>query len=211
MKRLLSLFAALSLTFASASAQMADFTLGVGAGFRGYLGRIFTESPLLGGFIAVDATAREALGPIDLRTGINLTQVADFYVYGDGLARATRSMDLQIPLLAQYTLDFDNVELSIFAGPTFFCGLSLKDALRTNAGQGTIDLYKDESLLTGHSYKRCDCLLGGGVSATFINRIKVTLAYDYGLVNRFKKALVPFERKVHNQQLTLGVAYIFGN
>jgi len=208
MKKLLSVFAALTLTFASASAQMNDFALGVGAGFRGYVASIFSDGPLLGGFVGVDATAAEAIGPIDLTLGMNLTQVTDFYIYGEGLARATRSLDMQIPLYAQYTFDFDALALSIFAGPTFFCGLSLKDALRSSEGKGTIDLYKEESILFKHSYKRCDCLIGGGISATFIGCIRVHASYDYGLVNRFKDGIIP--HNIHNQQLTIGVAYVFG-
>jgi len=211
MKKLLAVFTALALSFACASAQQNEFDFGVGAGFRGYVARIFSEGALLGGYIGVDATARQLLGPIDITTGLNLTQVTDFYIYGDGLARATKSLDMQIPLMAQYTFDFDLVYLSLFAGPTFFCGLSLKDGLRTHEGQGTIDLYKEESLLFNHRYKRCDCLIGGGISATFVNCVKVTMAYDYGLVNRYK----PGEHyssglNLHNQQLTIGVAYVFG-
>jgi len=161
-KILITSFVALLAAF-SASAQDG---LSVGAGYRGFLNRIFMNENVRKGdleymcsqnglVIFADYNCEKLLGPIDVNIGIDIARLWYFYVrpeHGAGdlyfppSNNNLATLDMQIPLRFRWTFNIGgDHQMFIQAGPVFDLGLTLKDGLRSNVTNYTtrINLYKE--------------------------------------------------------------------
>jgi len=100
----------------------------------------------------------------------------------------------------------DEARLFIFGGPTFSYALAGQVDLSVNIAGfevgGKYDLYEDGG------YNRFDVLVGGGVGLDLMDKLRLTVGYDFGMFNKLPKDSstdVTFTRN----QLHAGIAFLF--
>ena len=104
---------------------------------------------------------------------------------------------LNIPVKVTYGFSLGNiVELGAFVAPTFSMGLTSK----AKADDESIDLYGEDGL-----YKRGDFRVGLGVYCDLIEKVRINLNYNFGVVNRSKVD----DTTLRRNGVQLGVAYLF--
>lgn len=116
---------------------------------------------------------------------------------------------INVPVYLNYGMNLDQVDLFIFGGPTFQYGLSSTYKVEGKLSAfginlktgGTIDNYKDKDMSPFNIY------MGGGLGADFNKMIRVTLGFDYGLLNLYKGDTADTQYNRYN--FKLGVAYLF--
>lgn len=126
-----------------------------------------------------------------------------------GLANTTVKFSehaINLPVHLNYTIGVSrHANLYLFAGPTFQVGLSSKYKAEAaipilNLGAKTvIDNYEDLDM------NRFNIFLGGGAGMDLNSTIRVTVGFDYGLLNLSKNDNV----KSNRYNLKIGVAYLF--
>lgn len=184
------------------------------AGFRGYGSNTLFYQAMNGGYIGAEFVMPELLGPLDLGVGVNISSLvgARSFRYGASESYKTVSNDLEIPVFLQYGFDLGDVVLNIFAGPTFFSGLTLREGIKSDGWSARTDLYKEANVM-GFQYKRFDCLVGGGVSVVISDHFMLRGSVDYGLVNRCGNEITQYfsegRPSFHNLQYSFGFAYVF--
>lgn len=123
----------------------------------------------------------------------------------------TREHYLNVPLTFDFGFDLSpDVRFLLFAGPTFRLGLdsitfyglgwSVHDFEVLKGGIRTHNFKDDE-------YTRFDLLVGGGLALEVLNRFRLQLGYDAGLLNRYTGELDGL--RMHARRLTAGIAYLF--
>ena len=95
-----------------------------------------------------------------------------------------------------------------FAGPSLAIGLSSKtDVTAAVLGQSSttnVDNYgKDDE--GNCSYNRTNLYLGAGLGVDLMNMVRVSLGYDFGLLNRSAVDKTTLKQN----QFRIGVAYLF--
>lgn len=109
---------------------------------------------------------------------------------------------INIPLTFSYGIAFGNAKAFVFAGPTGSLGLASTTSAKGNIlgfkNSGSVNNYDDDD------YGRFDILLGGGLGVEFLENLRFTVGYDFGLLNR---ALVN-NVTLHRNQLTVGISYV---
>lgn len=113
---------------------------------------------------------------------------------------------VSVPLHFNYGDElFPNFRLFFFAGPTVSAGLASKTTVSGSilgfSANTVVDNYKDVS-----GYGRWDVLLGGGMGFDFARRLRLTVGYDFGMLNRYTDGNA-YTR--HRQQLHAGLAFLF--
>ena len=119
---------------------------------------------------------------------------------------------LNIPVKAGYSVPVGSgLKGFLNVGPTFVCGLSSKikplgvDLLET-------DLYKHEYL------GRFDIMVGGAIGAELNDMIRVSVGYDFGMLDQFGAGLKgrnddgstkDSALKLNRNRLTVGLAFMF--
>ena len=96
-----------------------------------------------------------------------------------------------------------------FAGPTFSLGLTSKtDVTTTVLGQNkttNYDNYAKDDDGDASDYKRGNIFLGGGLGVDLKNTFRISLGYDFGLLNRTSA-----DNTTRTQnQFYVGVAFLF--
>lgn len=122
----------------------------------------------------------------------------------------TKEMYLALPVLISYGVDITkDFSASLFAGPTFSLGLSSKsDVTTTVLGQSkttNYDNYAKDDDGNASSYKRGNIFVGGGLNVDFRDMIRLTIGYDFGLLNR----TTVDNTKLTQNQFFVGVSYLF--
>lgn len=129
------------------------------------------------------------------------------------LANATSKTNetyLAVPVFANYKYKI-NRDFSVFAfaGPTFSLGLTSKtDVTATVLGQSkttNYDNYAKDDDGDASDYKRGNIFLGGGLGVDLKNTFRISLGYDFGLLNRTS---VDNTTRTQNQ-FYVGVAFLF--
>ena len=104
---------------------------------------------------------------------------------------------LNIPVKVTYGFSLGNiVELGAFVAPTFSMGLTSK----AKVDDTSVDMYGEDGF-----YKRGDFRVGLGVYCDLIEKVRINLNYNFGVVNRSKVE----ETTAHRNGVQLGVAYLF--
>lgn len=98
------------------------------------------------------------------------------FLFSNNYGLKYRELGLHVPIDFNYRFPInDGFSLSVFAGPTFYYGLSSKDLAETPH----YNYFGDES-------KRFDLSLGGGVWCDIVDRIRFKVGYKFGLTNTSK-------------------------
>ena len=106
------------------------------------------------------------------------------------------------------------VRLFAFGGPTFSLGIDSKtyydSSISTSIGNlnnsSVVNNYTDDEG-NATDYSPVDILLGVGAGADYNSKLRVTIGYDWGMLNRNSNAESTAIR--HRNQLKAGIAYIF--
>ena len=104
---------------------------------------------------------------------------------------------LNIPVKVTYGFSLGNiVELGAFVAPTFSMGLTSK----AKVDDTSVDMYGEDGF-----YKRGDFRVGLGVYCDLIEKVRINLNYNFGVVNRSKVD----DTTIRRNGVQLGVAYLF--
>lgn len=104
---------------------------------------------------------------------------------------------LNIPVKVTYGFSLGNiVELGAFVAPEFSLGLASK----AKSDDKSVSLYGEDGV-----FKRGDFRVGLGVYCDLIEKVRVNLNYNFGVVNRSKADGTTLRRN----GVQLGVAYLF--
>ena len=104
---------------------------------------------------------------------------------------------LNIPVKVTYGFSLGNiVELGAFVAPAFSMGLTSK----AKVDDTSVDMYGEDGF-----YKRGDFRVGLGVYCDLIEKVRINLNYNFGVVNRSKVDDITMRRN----GVQLGVAYLF--
>ena len=104
---------------------------------------------------------------------------------------------LNIPVKVTYGFSLGNiVELGAFVAPTFSMGLTSK----AKVDDTSLDMYGEDGF-----YKRGDFRVGLGVYCDLIEKVRINLNYNFGVVNRSKVD----DTTMRRNGVQLGVAYLF--
>ena len=104
---------------------------------------------------------------------------------------------LNIPVKVSYGFSLGNiVELGAFVAPTFSMGLTSK----AKVDDTSVDMYGEDGF-----YKRGDFRVGLGVYCDLIEKVRINLNYNFGVVNRSKVD----DTTMRRNGVQLGVAYLF--
>ena len=103
---------------------------------------------------------------------------------------------LNIPVKVTYGFSLGNiVELGAFVAPTFSMGLTSK----AKVDDTSVDMYGEDGF-----YKRGDFRVGLGVYCDLIEKVRINLNYNFGVVNRSKVD----DTTMRRNGVQLGVAYL---
>ena len=176
----------------SASAQ----SFGVGGGFVNSSTRFGNrESDPMNGFYAQGTADLNLTNAFSIVAGLRYMYTGankDLYLF----TGKTSTHTLGVPVMAKANL-FNNGDIKafLFAGPTFYYGLSSK----SNVGGLIVDHYNDGIL------KRFNATIGGGVGLDAMEAVRFTIGYDYGLTNRYQGDSV----KANSADIRFGVSFLF--
>ena len=111
---------------------------------------------------------------------------------------------VNIPLHLSFAYSFaPTFKLFVYGGPTANVGIASSTKVSGSVlgfgGSDTIDNYKDTN------YSRFDIMLGGGIGAEVMNKIRLTVGYDMGMLDRDNSDNGTLKRN----RLTAGVAFVF--
>ena len=112
---------------------------------------------------------------------------------------------LNVPLHFSYGASpAAGIRIFVFAGPT--ASLGLASTTDSNASVGSISVGGKTDNYDGTEYGRFNVLLGGGAGLEF-SRIRLTVGYDYGLLNRYTGDADNYSR--HNSRFHVGLGFLF--
>lgn len=207
MKKVLSLVAAIMLLGTTAMAQA---TVGIG-----YLtpNHIATEDALNGFYVGLDYNIQLA-GNFGVAPGVyysNSTKTSSNGI-GSGIFSAKgdfkyKEQYISVPVNFNYRLPLaDDFAIALYAGPTFSYGISStldSEGSLTIAG---IQLGADNrgNLYDNDNYKPFDVMLGGGVAFDYLNQLRLSLGYNYGMLDRDGSNF-----SFHRSYLHMGISYLF--
>ena len=122
----------------------------------------------------------------------------------------TREHYLNVPLSLEYGLALSpDIRFLLFAGPTLRLGIDSITAY--SIGWGIRDFEVLKGGLQHHNYRDgeyswFDILVGGGLALEFLDRFRVQLGFDAGLLDRYA---ADDDLRLHASRLSVGVAYLF--
>ena len=190
----------ISLAFAAAAAVSAFGQIGVGVGYMNKNELTATKGGSssnidYGGFYAgVDYTL-----PISGAFSVTPGVVLSFPAHKEellGVSSTTSETYLDVPVMFNYGFKLAGIiGIYPYAGPTLSLGLASK----TKTGSYSVDNYKESD------YNRFDLMIGGGVALVLTDMVRVSVGYNYGLLDLNKSELLT----IHNNGIHFGVAYLF--
>ena len=202
-------FLTLAIAFVAATTAFAQLGgLSVGAGYLDNTvtsvttagSTTTTTSKTYGGFYGGLSYNLLTLGPgINIVPGLYFASVS---FKDDGTIYQTGSESyLAVPVNFSYKLDLVPGTLAIepYAGPTFAYGLSSKTVTGTGSVAVTSDNYD------GTTYGKFDLLVGAGLAFDIVDMIRVSVGYNFGLLDRDSDDSNVFK----TSNLNFGVAYLF--
>lgn len=116
---------------------------------------------------------------------------------------------LNVPLTFSIGADLSrDIRFFAYAGPTLNLGIA--SSTRLSASSPVAGLKVDGGVVNnydGNDYGRFDIMLGGGVGLEFRNSFRVSVGYDFGMLNRYTGNTTGYAQ--HRNRLTAGLAYLF--
>lgn len=199
MKKLFAFLAIAAFFFAGAREASAQISIGAGSGSRAYL---FTDADgltIVGSAptVSVDFEANFRLARhFGLSVGADLAGVVGYHFMNDK-EKNLGEIYFNVPVRAKLYIPLGRqVDLYIFAGP-----VASLDCLSVDYhNSGITDNFRTRPTLT-----RFDVMLGGGLGIEIIKHIRVTVGYDYGLLDRDTNPSVA----VHTGALKAAAYYMF--
>ncbi len=130
-------------------------------------------------------------------TGANLGSWASY-------SGKTTEHYVNVPLHLSYGIQFaPTFKFFVYGGPTANVGLASSTKVTGSVlglgGEGTVDNYKDSN------YSRFDIMLGGGAGIELMKKFRITVGYDWGMLDRNTSDNATLKRN----RLTAGAAFIF--
>lgn len=201
----------------AAFAQLGGLSVGAGYQTNNYVSTYTngnnssTSTYDFGGFYAGASYTVLTLGPgISITPGIYFSSLS--FSGSDTVLGVTGQKDwkesyLSIPVNFGYKINLLPGVLAIapYVGPTFALGLSSKGTNTVSvAGTSTssdFDMYNDDDT----TYGKFNVYIGGGLAIDIVDMIRVTVGYNYGLLNR--DSADNYTGK--NSGVNFGVAYLF--
>lgn len=211
MKKFVTIIAAAAMMF---SAGTAFAQINVGAGYVNSVDKTKvddkTSTNTMNGFYVGGGYSIPIVAGLKVTPGVyyNFLTKSDAASVG---SIATLTGDLQehylnVPVSFSYGYEFTpDFKVFAYAGPTFSVGLASKTKVTGSAlgvtTDKTIDNYDED-----YKYGRFDVLLGAGAGVDLFGSVRVSVGYDFGLVNRYTGDA---DLTRHRNQLVVGVAYLF--
>lgn len=212
MKKIITTLLAASMMFlgTTAFAQMS-----VGAGYinstmKTTISSTASSMPYNGFYAGGDYTIAEGVG-FGVSVGaffsyVTATSSASTSIFGINIGASSKveEMYLDIPVHFNYSVDLSpQLRGFVYAGPTFSCGLNSTTEVGGSIGgvggkSGKHDNYADSD------YNRFDILLGGGAGLDF-GKLRFTVGYDLGMLNRVSSENFVQKRNV----LHAGIGFLF--
>lgn len=206
MKKIMTLAAALVLLTTTAMGQ-ASLALG-------YMNPTHpsTSDPLMGAYVGLDYNINLS-GDLSVAPGVYYSysfkntsnSVSAFGITATGKTNYTEQY-VSVPLNFNYGLDLaKDMTIRVYAGPTFSYGLS-----STFKADGSVAGYSTstgaQSLYTDNgNYKNFDVLVGGGVAFDYAKQFRISLGYNYGVLDRNASDNAVYKRNY----LHMGIALLF--
>ena len=180
---------------------------GYGSGNKTFKNDGFDDETIKMGGFYFGATYNLALGESGLGVAPGLYLQIDKGDASDYLAPGAKldlkETSLSIPVFVNYSIPVaDILKVTPFVGPTFMYNFTSKLV----AEDDEINMYKDDPANGFEStYKHPNLFVGGGVALDIADIVRVSLGYDYGLLNRSSAD----GSKILDNRLHFGVAYLF--
>ena len=112
---------------------------------------------------------------------------------------------LNVPLTFSYGASpVAGIRVFVFAGPTATVGLA--STTTGNVGVGDLKLGGTTDNYDGTDYGRFDLMIGGGAGLE-ISRFRLTVGYDYGLLNRYTGDVDGISRQTRRFHVGLGFLF----
>lgn len=199
----------LSLTLALAFASSASAQLSIGLGYTGdnktwsIIGEN-VKTNFNGFYVGADYTVCH-FGPIDFTPGLYLSFLGKTYkeplFAGFSWVGKFSEININIPVNFSYGIDFsDSVRGFIYAGPTFLVGLSSQ--FKSTGEKKSSNIYSKQ-----YGYSRFNILLGGGIGVDFAEKLRVSVGYNAGVINRDLNRTL--NGKITEGGFHAGIAYLF--
>ena len=138
---------------------------------------------------------------------IHANHVTDMQTFG--LRFSGSDKYLSAPLYVSYGFDLSSsVRLSVFAGPTATLGLS--SVIKGYGAYKNSNIKTEETISEAYKegyWKRFDVMLGGGLGIELLRHIRITVAVNFGMIDRQKTKM--FDLPIKRNQLVAGVTYVF--
>lgn len=219
MKKIIAIAASLMLASLSLHAQIG---IGVGAGYLNS-GRLLCEQGVnrsggLNGFYVSADYRLPITEEISFVPGVEFSYTTGSAAVkhdNSSISSKVEEMYIALPLDMKYTTPITSqLNLFIIAGPMISYGIMSSDAIAFSLVDSTvkslINCYKDgiyfNNTYEANSYSPFEMLaeVGGGIEA---GKIRLTFAFDYGLLNRYKGAVS--NSSIKRNQVKAGVSFVF--
>lgn len=203
MKRIIT-----TLAFAILMASTAFAQTSIGAGYLNSLdvvksGNNTNSDPLNGFYAGVSFTVPVSAG-INFTPGIYYgyaakSNAADLII--TTLSGKREDHFINVPLLFSFGLNLSpDFRFFAYAGPSVSFGVASMVTGTLGTSSSSYDRYKEDSNLN-----RFDVMVGGGAGVEIMNRFRINVGYDFGMLNRYNNTNTAYRRN----QLTAGVAFLF--
>lgn len=198
MKKVFAIAAALMLLGTTAFAQS------FGAGYVQSTQKFNKTASTANGFYAGFGYTAEILPFLSLNPGIYyefLTSSSNTSLFGYNISSAkTTEHYVNVPLHLSLDLKLaPSFKMFVYGGPTANIGIASSTKGELLGATKKYNNYEDDD------YSRFDIMLGGGIGAEIAQRIRLTVGYDFGMLNRLKDSDYLLKRN----RLTAGAAFIF--
>ena len=120
-----------------------------------------------------------------------------------GITGNLKEQYLNLPVRLNFGFDMGGSRVFAFAGPTLSYALASKAQVGMGGFSGVVDLYEKDIL-----DNRFDVMVGGGLGIDLMERLRVSVGYDFGMFNKLDEednANATFRRN----RLHAGIAFLF--
>lgn len=180
---------------------------GYGSGNKTFKSDGFDDQTIKTGGFYFGATYNLAIGESGLGVAPGLYMHFDKGDASDYLAPGAKldlkETSLSVPVFVNYAIPVaDILKVTPFVGPSLMYNFTAKLV----AEDDEVNMYKDDPANGFEStYKHVNLFVGGGVALDIADIVRVSVGYDYGLLNRSSAD----GSKILDSRLHLGVAYLF--
>ncbi|MBQ1168849.1 MAG: PorT family protein [Bacteroidales bacterium] len=202
MKKVFAIAAALMMLATAANAQS------FGAGYVQSTQKTGNHSATANGFYAGFGYSAEIMPGLSLNPGLYYEFLSStsagslWFVSGES---KTQEHYVNVPLHLSYGINFaPTFKVFVYGGPTANVGIASTTKSKVSiAGHSSdvepINNYDDDD------YSRFDIMLGAGAGVEVMKKFRVTVGYDWGMLDRFTDDDLTLKRN----RLTAGAAFIF--